>query len=75
MPHFPIMREFFGLPEEGGITPHGDSIVACDWHLEGISGHAMPGTAMPFINLVLGDGEPSVPIHHSVDPRWIRQLV
>lgn len=75
MPHFPLIRDHFGLPDEGGITPHGDAIVACDWHLEGISGHAMPGTAMPFINLVLDDGEPSVPIHHSVDPRWIRQLV
>lgn len=72
MPHFPLLRDHFGLPEEGGITEHGDALVACDWHLEGISGHAMPGTAIPFLTLVLDEGESSVPIHHTVDPRWHR---
>lgn len=72
MPNFPVIRDYFGLPEEGGVTAQGDSLVPCAWHLEGISGHAMPGTAIPFLDLVLDEGEPTVPIAHTVDPRWHR---
>lgn len=75
MPHFPLLAEYFGLGDGGGITKHGDALVACEnWALPGRGGgHAMPGTAIPFIALTLGEGEPTVPIPHSVSPLWTRR--
>ncbi|MDO5500775.1 MAG: hypothetical protein Q4F67_13960 [Propionibacteriaceae bacterium] len=70
-PHFTLLAEHFGLTELGGITAHGDALVACDWGTQG-SGHAMPGSAIPFLNLVLDEGQPSEAITHDVDPRWHR---
>lgn len=70
LPHFPLLAESFGLTEEGGVTDHGDSFVIGHWGSEEDTGHALPGTMLPFIELVLGE-EPSLEIPHTADPQWI----
>lgn len=72
LPHFPLLAEHFGLPEDGGRTDFGDALVVCDWQMDGVSPHAMPGSVDPFLSLVLGEGEPSVAISCSVSPAWNR---
>lgn len=71
LPHFPILATHFGLGEEGGITDHGDALVACEWESDNASGHALPGTIMPFVNLVLGEPT-SLKIDMSISPVWNR---
>ena len=71
LPHFPLLAEHFGLGEEGGRTEEGDSLVACTWESTSPSGHALPGTIMPFLNLVLGEPH-SLNIEMSADPLWVR---
>ena len=71
MPQFPRFAESFGMGEDGGRTPAGDALVPCWWDVGGGSGHAIPGTILPFLNLVLGE-KPSRDIVHEVDPRWYR---
>lgn len=72
LPHFPLLAEHFGITGAGGITSNGDALVVCDWHMEGVSGHAMPGTALPFLTLVLGEGNGTVPLNNEVSPLWVR---
>lgn len=71
MPQFPRFSESFGMGDEGGRTPEGDALVPCWWDAGGGSGHAIPGTILPFLNLVLGE-KPSRDIVYEVDPRWYR---
>lgn len=74
LPHFRLLAEHFGLDEKGGHTAHGDALVPCSWSDPQVNPHAMPGTALPFLTLVLDEGEPVVPIGHDVDPRWVRKF-
>ena len=74
LPHFPLLAEAFGLDgHDGGRTTGGDAFVACEWGDGTFSGHALPGTILPFIELVLGE-EPRMHINHDVDPRWLREV-
>ncbi|WP_210100568.1 hypothetical protein [Paeniglutamicibacter antarcticus] len=69
LPHFPLLADWFGLGAAGGITTHGDSLIATDWGTLEDTGHALPGTILPFVEMVLGE-TPSLDIKHSFDPRW-----
>src|SRR5699024_803531 len=68
-PHFPLLAAHYGLGVEGGRTPEGDSLVACRWSGTNPSPHALPGTADPFMNSVLGIPSPSI-LEPSCDPAW-----
>lgn len=73
LPHFPLMAEYMGLDEtHGGRSAGGDALVPCDWTIDPAknpSGHALPGTILPFLQLVLGEPTQLQTQHH-VDPRW-----
>lgn len=69
LPHFPLLAESFGLDAAGGRTPQGDAFIATDWGSRENTGHALPGSMLPFVQLVLGEA-PSLPIQCPVDPRW-----
>lgn len=71
MPQFPRFVEALGLSEEGGVTPDGDALVPCWWETGEVSAHAIPGTILPFLQLVLGE-TPSREVQYQVDPRWYR---
>lgn len=74
LPHFPLLAEAFGIDQEaGGRTPTGDAFVPCEWGDGTISGHALPGTIMPFLELALGE-RPGMEISHQVDPTWTRAV-
>lgn len=68
-PHFQLFADHFGLPISGGRTSNGDALVACSWELLNPSPHALPGTVMPFVQLVLGE-KPTREIEYGVDPIW-----
>jgi pimeloyl-ACP methyl ester carboxylesterase len=70
MPHFELLAEVLGLDAQGGRTLNGDAFVVADWNKEGASPHALPGSMMPFLILTLDEGQPSVPVEYTVDPRW-----
>lgn len=74
LPHFPLLADSFGLDKEGGRTARGDAFVAGDWGTEADTGHALPGSILPFIHLTLGEDE-SIDILPSCDPTWDRQNV
>lgn len=71
LPHFPLLAESFGLTPAGGLTAHGDAFIATDWGTSDDTGHALPGSILPFIQLVL-DEEPTLSIPCTTDPRWRR---
>lgn len=75
-PSYPQLVSHFGLGEDGGLTPQGDSIALCDWDSTNVNPHALPGTVIPFINAVLG--EPTnfdLQIRGSVNPIWKSQKI
>ena len=69
LPHFPLLAEHFGLGDDGGRTDHGDALVSCEWESTAPSGHALPGTILPFVEMVLGE-ECKLKIDTQTDPRW-----
>lgn len=71
LPHFPLLAESFGLTAAGGLTNHGDAFIATDWGSPDDTGHALPGSMLPFIQMVLGE-RPSLSIPCPVNPRWDR---
>lgn len=71
-PHVPMLLDHFGLPPGGGITSFGDAIIPCVWTTSNPSVHALPGTVIPFLNLVLGDS-PGAHIDYNIDPLWHRE--
>lgn len=75
LPHFPLLAEHFGFDGHvGGITEHGDALVPITWAIDPAknpSAHALPGTIIPFIDLVLG-AQPRMELDLTVDPRWHR---
>ncbi|KHS52737.1 alpha/beta hydrolase [Brevibacterium linens] len=70
-PHVPMLLDHFRLPSDGGITSFGDAVVPCRWTTSNPSVHALPGSVIPFLNLVLGD-TPGTHIDHKIDPVWHR---
>lgn len=68
--HYPPLAEWAGVGMAGGRTVGGDALVPCSWETADPSPHALPGSIVPFIALVLG--EPAAGIDHDVDPRWQR---
>lgn len=68
-PHYPLLAGWADLTLEGGRTPQGDSLVPCIWSSSNPNPHAMPGSALPFIRLTLGE-DPKIDIQYSVDPKW-----
>lgn len=71
LPHFPLLAEAFSLDSNGGVTDRGDAFVPAMWGEDG-GRHALPGTILPFIELVLGE-KPSREILHAVSPIWDRR--
>lgn len=69
MPHFPLLADHFGLSPQGGRTDHGDAFVPCAWTLNGVPGHALPGTILPFISDTLGEFN-EFDLKYTVDPTW-----
>lgn len=51
-PQYEILSEFLGL-EGDGVTARGDAMVTCRW--ESRSPHDMPGTALPVLEMSLGE--------------------
>lgn len=74
LPHFPLLAEAFELPEGGGRTENGDAFIATDWGSPDDTGHALPGSILPFIQLVLGE-KVSQEIKCPVDPKWHRGTI
>lgn len=68
-PHFQLLADHFEIPLNGGRTANGDAFVPCAWELLNPSPHALPGTIMPFVHLVLGE-KPSRDIQFDIDPAW-----
>lgn len=58
-PHFPVLCDFLGLAEHGGITASGDRVYACRWETSNPNKHALPGGILPFLSFALGE-EPSI---------------
>lgn len=54
-PHFPVLADHYGLGAKGGVTDNGDAFVLCRWDHGNISPHALPGSVIPFIQLVCGE--------------------
>lgn len=71
LPHFPLLAEAFSLDSHGGVTDRGDAFVPATWGEDG-GRHALPGTILPFVELVLGE-KPSREIIHTVSPVWDRR--
>lgn len=69
-PHFQLFAESFGLDESGGRTAQGDAFVPCSWESKDPNPHALPGTVMPFVELVLGE-KPIRDIEYTVNPGWL----
>lgn len=73
LPHFPLLAEHFGFDGSvGGRTAHGDALVPIHWLIDPEKNpkpHALPGTAIPFLNLTLGD-TPGMELEYQVDPIW-----
>lgn len=69
LPHFPLLADYLGVdPLMGGTAQTGDAMVAADWTSDP-TGHALPGTILPFLQMVLGEAH-NLDISLSSDPRW-----
>lgn len=68
LPHFPLLAGSFGMGVGGGTTTQGDSFIATTWGSADTSGHALPGSILPFVEAALGEAS-SNPIVCPVDPR------
>lgn len=73
-PHFPLLAAHFGLTELGGLTSNGDAFVSCQWDHGTISPHALPGSVIPFIQLVLGENPSKDVKPSSMNITWDRGL-
>lgn len=69
MNHYPLLAKSLGVEEKYGRTRRGDSFVLGSWGTPEDGGHALPGTILPFIELVLGE-DPSKEILHTGEPAW-----
>lgn len=72
LPHFALLAKHFGVnPTDGGRTLHGDAFVPCRWTTSNPSAHALPGTVIPFVDLVVR-GQATMDLGNLVDPTWQR---
>lgn len=54
-PHFSIACDWLNLPEDGGVSPRGDEMIVCNWHVPHGYKHALPGGIDAFVREALGE--------------------
>lgn len=72
--HFLNLADHFCVGHDGGRTSHGDAFVVGKWGKEDGNPHPLPGSILPFLQLVLGEDEPSIPISYKTSPVWDSML-